>query len=254
VTNTYRNERAARAFGRPTVIALSITLWLLAAGFWLVLGNGSLAHAGPVRHVPVSQHSPKDSQQHSPSVRPPAEPGLSISITDGRTSAARGDRLRYVVMVKNSGAATARNLRIMLTLPPYLSVNSASQRAVANAGKVTWRSSVRPGHTVSFKVATIVGKTPRGMGHLAVVACADQHTGTPVVCAAHLDRLPGAAGATSKTSGTAPGTAGGSPGATGPSGGLTRYLFAGLAVLACVLLAALTARRIRGRKQPGHAR
>ncbi|HET7015803.1 MAG TPA: hypothetical protein VFI65_17920 [Streptosporangiaceae bacterium] len=224
------------------VIALSTGPWLLAAGFWLAIGSAPSAQAGLVKHAPVSSHSPKTS------ARPPAEPGLSISITDGHTSATRGDHLRYVVTVRNAGAATARNLHVTLSLPPYLSVNSASQQAVAKAGKVTWHATVRPGKAASFTAATVVGKTPRGMGHLAVVACAAQHAGTPVVCAAHLDRLPGAAGTTSSTSGTAPGTA------SGASGGLSRYLFAGLAVLACALAAALTARRVRGRKTPGHAR
>jgi uncharacterized repeat protein (TIGR01451 family) len=222
------------------IVALSMTPWLLAAGFWL--GAGPVAQAAAVKHAPVSAHSPKTS------ARPPAEPGLSISITDGRTSAARGDRLRYVVMVKNAGAATARNLHVTLTLPPYLSVSPASQRATAKAGKVTWHTSLRPGHTASFTAAAVVGKTPRGMGHLAVVACAEQHSGTPVICAAHLDRLPGAAGTTSGTPGTT-----GSP-SSGAGSGKTRYMVAGLIAVTCVLLAALAARRIRGRKGPGHAR
>jgi uncharacterized repeat protein (TIGR01451 family) len=239
VTNTYRNERVRRAFSRPMVIALSMTLWLLAA---------PAAQAGLVKHAPVSSGSPKTG------ARPLTEPGLSISITDGRTSVARGDHLRYVVTIKNAGTATVRNLHVTLSLPPYLSVNSASQRAGDKAGKVTWHTNLRPGKAASFTAAAVVGRTPRGMGHLAVVACAVQHASTPVVCAAHLDRLPGAAGTTSSTSGTTPGTASDSPGTAGASGGLSRYLFAGLAVLACVLLAALTARRVRGRKEPGHAR
>src|SRR6185437_8318396 len=132
------------------VIALSITLWLLTAG---------AAQAGLVKHAPVSSHSPKT---HSPktSVRPPAEPGLSISITDGRTSAARGDQLRYVVTIKNSGTTTVRNLQVTLSLPPYLSVNSASQRAGAKAGKVTWHTDLRPGKAAAFTAAAVVGRTP----------------------------------------------------------------------------------------------
>ncbi len=234
------------------VIAASAPLWLLAAGSVLLVGTGPVAHAAQVKHAPAAHGSP--AHKSTMSARPPAQPGLSISITDGRSAAARGERLRYVVMIRNSGAATARNLRITLTLPPYLSVRSASGSAAAKAGKLTWRASLRPGRTASFSAAAILGKTPRGMGHLAVVACAEQHSATPVVCAAHLDRLPGAAGTTSSDSGTARGGAAGSSAAPGSGGGLARYLFTGLAVLACVLLAALTARRIRGRRQPGHAR
>jgi uncharacterized repeat protein (TIGR01451 family) len=229
------------------VIVLSMTLWLLAAGF-LPATSVPTAQAGLVKHAPVSSHSPKAS------ARPPAEPGLSISISDGHTSAARGDHLRYVVTIKNAGATTVRNLHVTLSLPPYLAVNSASQRAPAKAGKMTWHTNVRPGQVETFTAAAVVGKTPRGMGHLAVVACAALHVATPVVCAAHLDRLPGAAGTTSSNSGTSPGTASHSSGAAGPSGSLSRYLFAGLGVLICVMLAALTARRIRARKTPGHAR
>jgi uncharacterized repeat protein (TIGR01451 family) len=235
--------------------ALWAAAWLLALGCWLAIGTGPLAHAalarstGPAKKVPVSHGSTKIGPNAS--VRPPAVPGLSISITDGRTSAVRGDHLRYVVKVKNAGGATARNLRVTLTLPPYLSVSSASQRAAAKAGKVSWRTSLRPGLSASFTITAVVGKTPPGMGHLAVVACADQHKGTPIICAAHLDRLPGAAGTTSHTSGPAsPGMAG----SAAASSSKTRYLVGGLVIAACVLLAAFAARRIRGRKEPGHAR
>jgi uncharacterized repeat protein (TIGR01451 family) len=247
VTTTYRNERDARAFGRPMMIGL----WLLVLGSWVAIGAGaigtaSLANAALIKKIPSSQRSPKSS------ARPPAVPGLSISISDGRTSAAHGDHLRYVVEVKNAGGTTARNLLVTVTLPPYLSASSASHRSTTKAGRVSWHTSLRPGRTASFTIAAMVGKTPRGMGHLAVVACADLHSGTPVVCAAHLDRLPGAAGITSSNSGTA-GSSQASPSSAGS--GKTRDLVGGLIVIACILLAALVARRIRGRKGPaGHAR
>jgi uncharacterized repeat protein (TIGR01451 family) len=246
VTTTYRNECGARAFGRPTMIAL----WLLVLGSWVAIGAGSigtasLANAALIKKIPSSQRSPKSS------ARPPAVPGLSISISDGRTSTARGDHLRYVVEVKNAGGATARNLLVTVTLPPYLSASSTSRRSTTKAGRVSWHTSLRPGRTASFTIAAVVGKTPRGMGHLAVVACADLHSGTPVVCAAHLDRLPGAAGVASSNSGT--GSSSASPSSAG--NGKTRDLVGGLIVIACILLAALVARRIRGRKGPaGHAR
>lgn len=254
VTTTYRNEHVARAFGRPMLIAL----WLLVLGSWLAIGavsastvsasTGATAQAAQTKKVPGSHSSQKTS------ARPPAVPGLSISISDGRTSAARGDHLRYVVVVKNAGGATARNLRVTVTLPPYLSASSASQRSAVKAGKISWHSSLRPGRTASFSMTAVVGKTPRGVGHLAVVACAEQHAGTPVVCAAHLDRLPGAAGTASSNSGTA-GSSSASPSSASSGSGRTRDLVAGLIVIACVLLAALVARRIRGRKGPaGHAR
>jgi uncharacterized repeat protein (TIGR01451 family) len=246
--NTHRNPSAEPFFGRPLLIALSAALGLLAAGSWLAAGPEPVAHAGLVKPAPVGPTT----QPGRPKVsaRPPAQPGLSISITDGRTSAARGDHLRYVVTVRNAGATAARNLRITLTLPPYLSVRPAIRATAAEAGKVTWRTSLRPGHTASYAAAAVLGQTPRGMGHLAVVACAEQHSGTPVVCAAHLDRLPGTARSTSGTSETASAPSG-SPAARG---GPIRYLLSGLAVLTCLLLATLAARRIKGRKQPGHAR
>lgn len=255
MTTTYRNERARLDFGRPTMIALC----LLVLGFWLAIGavpaGGATAHAAPVKKVP-STHANPDTI-----ARPPSVPGLSISISDGRNSAARGDQLRYVVEVKNAGRTNARNLRITVTLPPYLSLNSASQHSVAKAGKVSWRASLRPGRTASFTMSAVVGKTPRGMGHLAVVACAapsgtGQNSGPPVVCAAHLDRLPGAAGITSSSS-RASGRSGSSSSSSSSAdagSGKIRALVAGLIVVAGVLLAALAARRIRGRKGPGHAR
>jgi uncharacterized repeat protein (TIGR01451 family) len=231
------------------VIALSAAFWLLALGCWLAAGAGPIAHAALTKKVPASHASP------ATRVHPPAEPDLSITVTDGRTAAKPGDRLSYVVKIKNAGGATARNLRVTLTFPPYLSMSSASQQENAKAGKLTWLTSVRPGHAASFTISAVVGRTPRGIGHLAVVACAEQHKGTPVICAAHLDRLPGAARTTAGTSRSAHGTA--APASAG--GSKDRYVFAGLAVLACILLAALAAGRLRARKHlhtptPGYHR
>jgi uncharacterized repeat protein (TIGR01451 family) len=215
------------------VIALSAAFWLLALGCWLAAGAGPIAHAALTKKVPASHASP------ATRVHPPAEPDLSITVTDGRTAAKPGDRLSYVVKIKNAGGATARNLRVTLTFPPYLSMSSASQQENAKAGKLTWLTSVRPGHAASFTISAVVGRTPRGIGHLA----------------AHLDRLPGAARTTAGTSRSAHGTA--APASAG--GSKVRYVFAGLAVLACILLAALAAGRLRARKHlhtptPGYHR
>src|ERR1700689_4866231 len=110
MTSTHRSQRVPPAFGWSMVIALSAAFWLLALGCWLGAGTGPIAHAALTKKVPSSPASP------ATSVHPPAEPGLSITITDGHTAAKPGDRLRYVVKVKNAGGATARNLRVTLTL------------------------------------------------------------------------------------------------------------------------------------------
>jgi uncharacterized repeat protein (TIGR01451 family) len=233
--STYRNCRVWFALSRPILIALS----LLALDL-LALDSGPAALAAQAGKTPARSSHSAGKPSHAP-----AEPGLSIAITDGRATARRGDRLSYVVLIKNAGASTARNLRVTLNLSPYLKLTSASRPATTKGGKVTWPASVRAGRTVSFTLKAVVGKTPVGIAHLAAVACAAERNGAPIICAAHLDRLPGAAvRPASAQSGRVAGTA--------ESRSPVRYVAAALALLVCAVVAAFTARRIRTRKPDPH--
>lgn len=171
-----------------------------------------------------------------------AGPALTISVSDGRTVADPGDQLTYVVTVRNSGPAGAPRLEVTQTLSPGLDFLSSSPRAVAAGGKVTWPAAIAAGGTQTFRVVARVTRPPAGQLRLAAVACASaQRSSRPIVCAAHLDRLPAAAPAPAPASRSAR-----------PAGmPALAYAGAALAVLAATALAVLVRRRVRLRRRAG---
>jgi uncharacterized repeat protein (TIGR01451 family) len=171
--------------------------------------------------------------------RVPRVAGLRISIGDGRTTAQAGDRLAYTVLVQNSGARRTPPLKITQTLPPGLRFISASRHGVARTGIVTWNADLPAGGQDTFSLQAQVTRSAARQSRLAAVACAAlAGSRTPIVCAAHLDRLPGALAA-------APGRRAATPAArTLPS-----YTVGVLAVLAAAALAILAGLRIRVRRR-----
>ena len=199
----------------------------------------SLAGAATVTGKPRTSHpSPRTITSKIASL--PAVSGLSIAITDGRTRVSQGERVTYVVRVGDSGAVGLGHLKITLTLPAALTVLSASREGRAGAGQVTWHAGLRAGQSLRYAVTARVGKAPAGQVRLAAVACAVGAAGKPVVCAAHLDRLPAAAAAGAAAAHPRPRTNPGSP---------LVYAAAGLLVL-IVIGVALTAGRVRARRRP----
>jgi uncharacterized repeat protein (TIGR01451 family) len=203
-----------------------------------VLSSGiaapSLAGAATITAKPRTSHpSPKASK-----IAPlPAVPGLSITVTDGRTRVSAGDRVTYVVRVGDSGTVGVRRLKITLTLPAALTVLSASRQGQARAGQVTWHAQLLAGHSLRYAATARLGKAPAGQARLAAVACALAAAGKPVVCAAHLDRLPAVAAARPD------------PRPRRNSGSPLVYAAAGVLVL-IVVAVALTAGRVRARRRP----
>jgi uncharacterized repeat protein (TIGR01451 family) len=171
--------------------------------------------------------------------RLPRVPGLRISVGDGRTAVQAGDRLTYTVLVQNSGARRTPPLKITQTLPSGLRFVSASGHGVAKAGSVTWHADLPAGGKDMFTLQAQVTRSAARQSRLAAVACAAlAGSRTPIVCAAHLDRLPGALDA-------APARRAATPAArTLPS-----YAIGVVAVLAAGVLAILTARRVRVRRR-----
>jgi uncharacterized repeat protein (TIGR01451 family) len=177
----------------------------------------------------------------APAVPPPRTPGLTISVTDGRAAAMAGDRLTYTVSVRDTGIAAAPQLKITQTLSPGLEFVSASGNGVATAGQVAWHASLPAGGGQTFRVTAQVTQTPARELRLAAVACVALPGGSrPVVCAAHLDRLPAAAGSAAAEP---------AAGAGSSRGNLTVYAAAGLAVLAAGLVTVIAGRRIRLRRR-----
>jgi Domain of unknown function DUF11 len=138
------------------------------------------------------------------------------------------------VSVRNSGAVAVPRFTVSQTLPAGLAFLSASDHGAAKSGLVSWSASLPVGGERTFRVSARVTKTPAKLLRLAAVACVTLPGSTrPLVCAAHLDRLPAAAAAQAS-------------GSRSSAGNVLAYTGAGAAVLVLGLIAAIAARR-RGR-------
>jgi uncharacterized repeat protein (TIGR01451 family) len=189
------------------------------------------------RATPASPTAKAKAASPAASARLPRVPGLRISIGDGRTTAQAGDRLTYTVLVQNSGARRTPPLKITQTLSPGLRFVSASRHGVARAGSITWNADLAAGGKDMFRLQAQVTRSAARQSRLAAVACAAlAGSRTPIVCAAHLDRLPGA-----------PAAAQGRRAATPAARTLPSYAVGVLAVLAAAVLVIFAGLRVRVR-------
>jgi uncharacterized repeat protein (TIGR01451 family) len=202
----------------------------------LAVGLIAIPAAMAVSHPTASHPKPP----HAASAgRASRTPGLTISVSDGHVAARAGDELTYAVSVGNSGGVAVRRLKVTQTLSAGLKFLSASDGGVAAGGDVSWTAGLPVGGKRTFVDIARVTRTPSTLLSLAAVACVTLPGSTrPVVCAAHLDRLPAAAAASTSRS-------------VHSIGNVLTYTVAGLAALALGLLTAIVARR-RGRlrRQP----
>jgi uncharacterized repeat protein (TIGR01451 family) len=202
----------------------------------LAVGLIAMPAAMAASHPPASH--PKLPYTAS-AARASRAPGLTISISDGHVAARAGDKLTYTVSVRNSGTVAVRRLKVTQTLSPGLEFLFASDHGVAASGDVSWTASLPVGGERTFVDITRLTMTPPTLLRLAAVACVTlPGSSRPLVCAAHLDRLPAAAAASTSRPGHS-------------IGNVPTYTAVGLAVLALGLLTAIIARR-RGRlrRQP----
>jgi len=205
--------------------------------------------AMPIAMLPAHSVSPPPTPTASasrPAATPtakasrPAVPGLSISVTDGRTAVKPGDQLTYLVSVKDVGTLGAPHLKITQTLPAGLAFVSASGHGVASGGQVAWFTGIGAGSAKTFTVVTKLTRTPARQLRLAAVACAEpEGSARPMVCAAHLDRLPAVTAVSDAT------------GSGSSSGVRPVYIGAGAAVLVVGALLVFAGRRFGRRRQPG---
>src|ERR1700722_2843371 len=168
----------------------------------------------------------------------PRVPELAVTVSDGRTTARAGEVLSYLVTVRDTGAVAAPHLTVTQTMSPGLRFLSASDGGVETGGRVSWPAGLAAGGSRTFRLVAQVVKTPATLLRLAAVACvALRGSSRPVVCAAHLDRLPAAAAAVSRSGRSDVSAAG--------------YAVIGLAAAALGLLGAVVVRRRgRPRRQP----
>lgn len=197
--------------------------------------RGTAALAVGLMAIPAVMAAGHPAAAHKgPAAWAPRQPGLTISVNDGRVAAQAGDRLTYTVTLRDTGTVAAPHLMVTQTMSAGLTVLSASAHGLTKNGRVTWSASLPVGGTKTFSVATRVTKTPAALLRLAAVACVElRGSSRPVICAAHLDRLPAAAAQAAATSGRS-------------VSDLLTYTATGLAVLALAVLSAITVRR-RGR-------
>jgi uncharacterized repeat protein (TIGR01451 family) len=232
--------RVSRGLRKPQVSAFTAA-GLIAMPVALLPGHSAPTGSATASARATATATPSASPSSRGTTPPaPAGPRLSISVTDGRTAVKPGDQLTYLVSIQNSGVRDTPHLKITQTLPAGLKFVSASGHGVVAGGQVAWSAGLAAGRTETFRVVTQVTRTPARMLRLAAVACAAaQGSSRPIVCAAHLDRLPAAAAvSTTRASGSS-----GLP----PLG----YAGAGLGVLALGgVLATLYGRRIRRRRRP----
>jgi len=181
---------------------------------------------------------------HDGPARPAKAPALAISITDGQASARPGQLLTYTASLRNTGTAGIPKLEVTEMLPVGLKITGASDNAAVKATQVAWSTALPAAGIRTFRVTARVTKTPAQLLRLAAVACVTlAGSRQPVVCAAHLDRLPAISAAPARRSGA--------PGFLMPAAGLAA---AALALLAGCLLALLLIRRTRLRRRaPFHA-
>jgi uncharacterized repeat protein (TIGR01451 family) len=173
----------------------------------------------------------------APGTRAARVPGLAVTVSDGHVAARAGEVLTYLVTVRDIGATAAPRLEVIQTLSAGLKVLSVSDHGMAASGRVTWPVGLAAGGSRTFRVLAQVTSTPATLLRLAAVACVALAGKTrPIICAAHLDRLPAATMAVSR------------PGRSGMSA--AAYAAIGLAVAALCLLAAIARRRGRLRRQP----
>ena len=209
----------------PTQATAALAVGLVAIPAAMAVSHPAAIHPKPLPTVSAARAS--------------QTPGLTIGISDGHVTARAGDKLSYTVSVRNSGTVAVRRLKVTQTLSSGLEFLSASDNGVAAGGDVSWTASLPVGGKRTFVDVTRVTSTPATLLQLAAVACVTLPGSTrPVVCAAHLDRLPAAAAAAAARSGHSSGN--------GPM-----YAVAGLAALVLALLTTLVVRRrVRLRRQP----
>ena len=205
-------------------------------------------HVAPTKHgaptKPVTATASAGVPRGASHAPPGSVPSLTIGVSDGRTAVKTGDQLTYVVSVRDGGTRGAPHLKITQTLSPGLEFLSASRHGTAVNGQVAWYAGIPAGGTQIFRVVARVTRPPAQLLRLAAVACAAADgSSRPIVCAAHLDRLPAAAVASA------------SQDARPSRRVLPAYAVAALVVLAAGVLAMIAFRRLRLRRaEPEPAR
>jgi len=219
--------------------AVSVTLGIALAILW-PLNTASATEVGALLGT--------YSTAATVTVAPPG-PQLSISVDNGRTSAAIGDRPTYTITVRNLGTTRVTGLRVTQSVPTGLKLRSADSAGTLKSGMVSWRLNLKATSKATLHTTMTVSPTPKELLRLATVACASVSAkAPPIVCATHSDQLPAgaaaqAAGKTRAAGATGPGSA------TGTTTARTRWYVAGGLGGMVMLIGALAL--MARRREPG---
>jgi uncharacterized repeat protein (TIGR01451 family) len=176
-----RTRRALRT--RPVRAAAALAAGLVAVPAVMGAGHPGAARAAAAR-VPSAASAARTARS----------PELVVTVSDGHVAARAGETLAYLVTVRDTGRAAAPRLTITQTMSPGLRVLSASDHGAVASGRVSWSAGLPAGGSREFRVGAEVTRTPAAQLRLGAVACVTlPGSSRPVVCAAHLDRLPAAA-------------------------------------------------------------
>lgn len=137
----------------------------------------------------------------------PTPPQLSIAVDNGRTSAAPGDKLSYVITLTNVGAKDVSDLWVTQSLPTGTSLLAADAAGDKLPGVVQWKVDLKATKQATFRTSIKLADTPEEVLRLASVVCAKVSAkAAPVVCASDSDLLPAGAAAakTAQQVGTEP--------------------------------------------------
>jgi len=161
--------------GRPAGVARLLLGALAVVGVLLALPEAAQAKASP---------SPAPATGH------PAQPSLSITVTDNVTKAAPGETLAYTVTVSNDGDAASGQVPVKLTLPGGVEFASADNGGTSEQGAVVWKVTVPAAGHLTLTARGTVGTPAAGLNGLAGVACLEAGPAN-MLCSSDIDQIPG---------------------------------------------------------------
>jgi len=105
-----------------------------------------------------------------------------------------GAENQYTVLVRNTGTAEARNVPVLLALPPSAKFATADDGGTAEYGGVVWTTDIKPMQQVALHAVAIAGRSAQEVEEVVATACALKTATTAQVCTSAL--LPGTQQAT----------------------------------------------------------
>ncbi len=152
-------------------------------------GNHTVTQAeidagGNLVNIAVAHSGPTDSPPDSVTIPIASTRVLSLVKSADQTSVTGGNTIVYTLVYKNTGNATARDVKITETVPAGTDYDSCTGGCVQNGSTVTWTiPSVPPGGataSVTFTVKVKANIDACSICNTATIASPDQNAGVPI--------------------------------------------------------------------------